>query len=489
MVLVTALLVALAVLPGHAATQDPFDEGHWWMEVMRVPEAHEQATGEGVTIALLDGPVYLDAPELAGQDVAPAGSRCLPRPPGDDGPPSEPTGPASEDTAHTTAMAALLVGNGRGTRPDGRGVNGIAPDATVRTYMVHDHYRENARGERGLDCRYGERGDAEFLREVLADGPDVVLVTTDWAPRVQDVVNEGIEDGVIFVVSGGNTGPTGSMFGFTNLHGTVNVIAGGPDGALAEFNSQPWMSLYFIAENDGSTKDPQEAVALNPDQGGDGRPTVFAPGVDIATGGFSDGRWVSNYIGSGTSAAGTLVAGALALAVEKWPEAGGNQILQSLVRNANGDYPFGYDYHGGFGGISLSSLLAQDPAQYPDLHPYYGGLRWAMEDDPPPPQMYGRNAADDGFEPWRPTYAEDELDLPYPWGPLPLGEPTDPASVEPTTAPPATPTATADPADAGEAATPSDGPPWGLIAGAGALALLAVVAAVVRRRARQVRRG
>lgn len=463
----TVSLLVLGALPTSAEEQ--FDAGQWWMETMGVHEAHEQVTGDGVTIALLDGPVHTGAPELEGQDVVPSGSRCR-APDGAEGPAA---GPASADTSHTTAMAALLVGNGRGTRADGRGTSGIAPDTTLRTYAVYD-YSQGDLEEQDLVCRHGERLDAEFLREVLADDPDIVVGTTGWWPSVQDVIDEGIEDGVVFVNSAGNTGPRGSIADLGTMHGVVNVVAGDRDGGYAEFNSAPAGTLYYLTEDGVPTPDPEEAVMIAPDHGGDGRPTIFAAGVDITTGGYHEGRWESDVMSSGTSGAAGLVAGALALTMERWPDASGNQVLQSMVRNANGDFPLGYDPYYGFGGLSLPSLLEQDPGQYPDVHPFYGGLRWALEPDPPAPVM--PEADEDGIHrPWRPTYAPDELDLPYPWGPAFPPETPSPAPVTPSASPTVGADVTEDDGsdESASAGAASGGPPWWITGGTALVALLA----------------
>jgi hypothetical protein len=67
-----------------------------------------------------------------------------------------------------------------------------------------------------------------------------------------------------------------------------------------------------------------------------------------------------------------LVAGILASAAQKYPEATGNQLIQSLVHNTGpDDHELSYDPENGFGyGIaSLSHVLREDPAQYDDENP------------------------------------------------------------------------------------------------------------------------
>ena len=71
---------------------------------------------------------------------------------------------------------------------------------------------------------------------------------------------------------------------------------------------------------------------------------------------------------SGTSYATPLVAGMLALARQKWPDATANQILQLLVHtglNPNHDW----NQYTGYGAIDGGALVNTDPSQYPDENP------------------------------------------------------------------------------------------------------------------------
>ena len=63
-----------------------------------------------------------------------------------------------------------------------------------------------------------------------------------------------------------------------------------------------------------------------------------------------------------------LVAGMLALARQKWPDATTNQILQSLVHsglNPNHEW----NQYTGYGAIDGGGLVIDDPSQYPDENP------------------------------------------------------------------------------------------------------------------------
>lgn len=402
-----AVLVASATPASAAAFMD---DGLWWYDALRIDEVHQDVTGAGVDIALIDaGLLYAEAPELQGQDVRPTASACADASGQGEGPLT--AGP-SELSGHTTSMAALLVGNGRGTGPGGRGVPGLVPDATLRTYVIADAVREaDAFGREGLRaCAHGERMSAsELLRRVLDDGADVVVVPAAWPgdPDRQAVIDEAVRNGVIIVNSAGNGGPGQRIVDIGAEAGVVNVTAGDRTGAFWPQNSAKIEELFYIDELGRTTADPDKGVSLHPDETGQYRPTLSAPGVEILTGGVIDGAWRSDATVDGTSPAAAIVGGALALAMERWPDAHGNQVLQSLVRNANRAGELDYDLYVGFGGLSLSAMLATDPTAYPDVHPFYGGLRWALVDDPPQPVYVQPD--EDGLYRWAPTYSPEEL--------------------------------------------------------------------------------
>lgn len=66
--------------------------------------------------------------------------------------------------------------------------------------------------------------------------------------------------------------------------------------------------------------------------------------------------------------------------MQRWPDATGNQILQSLIRNTKGNASSGPkldpEHKRGFGIVDPGKLLSVDPAQYPDVNPL---LEWAVK--------------------------------------------------------------------------------------------------------------
>jgi subtilisin family serine protease len=98
--------------------------------------------------------------------------------------------------------------------------------------------------------------------------------------------------------------------------------------------------------------------------------TVVAAGVDMPTVGLESG-WDQSGTATGSSFAAPIVAGMLAVVAQKYPDATGNQLLQSLVRNTGvSEHALARSDDGyGYGAAWLTSMLAADPSQYPDENP------------------------------------------------------------------------------------------------------------------------
>ena len=98
-----------------------------------------------------------------------------------------------------------------------------------------------------------------------------------------------------------------------------------------------------------------------------GRQEVVAPGEKVRT--FTD-EFDGYRLANGSSSATAYTAGALALVWSAYPEATGNQILQTLVRNTDGeDHELYWDEHYGYGVVNVRHMLDHDPTTYPDVNP------------------------------------------------------------------------------------------------------------------------
>ena len=126
--------------------------------------------------------------------------------------------------------------------------------------------------------------------------------------------------------------------------------------------------------------------------------------------------------------------GNIALALQKFPEATSNQILQAVIRNTGSEpHPLAFTDTFGYGVVVTQTLLASDPTQYPDVNPLITNFTsivprvdhiWDLPEEIVNPQ-----------DPWR-------LDIPRPY---PIFTPGPEATSNPEASEPAvTPTARAD---------------------------------------------
>jgi hypothetical protein len=367
---VAGALALPAALAAPAGSVTDWQRGQWWVDASKLPSWHERGiTGKGVTVALLDGPVATGIPELHGQDVQPTATLCdreLWRSWG----PTKPDGPLDDTSFHTTSMAALIVGNGKGNGPGGVGVLGVAPGATLKTYAMFNTVDPAA--HQNLDC-WGP-GLAAFIDRIVTDGAQIIQIPVSFDvanDSIRAAFNRAIAKGVVVVAASGNGGPSAKV-----------MAPGGNAGVLVVGGMQPGGNI--LATNPTSTlEDWDQARTFDVQY----NIHLVAPGADLVGGGLAPGnRWDSAVLQSGSSGASAIVAGQLALMKQKWPKATGNQLIYSLLRNAT--RPDGspvWDPRRGFGTTSFEATLTTDPALYPDVMPIYASMANVMSDQPTPP--------------------------------------------------------------------------------------------------------
>ena len=302
--------LTLAPAPAHAAdpitTQEYFSYYH-------LDSAREKGyTGKGITIALFDGPVDTSAPELAGANIVDK-SRCTVN----DNP---------DGVRHATDMATLLVSP----------YTGVAPDATLYTYQI-----SSSDSQPGGTCvRGADTTDSidKLINQAVDDGAQIIslsLSNSEHGSEIKWAIANAISKGVIIVSSSGNGATDENRSHLGRWSGVVGVTAINTDGTFASYSS--WGNGVVTAAVGG----PVNTLDANTNQ-----PVT----VD------------------GTSYSTPLVAGMLALARQKWPDATTNQILQSLVHsglNPNHEW----NQYTGYGAIDGGGLVIDDPSQYPDENP------------------------------------------------------------------------------------------------------------------------
>ncbi|PRY56306.1 subtilase family protein [Knoellia remsis] len=355
---VTAALAA-SVLSAPAASADRLDDGQWWRTAMGVDElAAAGATGKGITVAVIDGPINPDVPELKGR-VASTTTSCF----SPQGEKEKSTGVGAE-ASHATSMAALIVGSGKGTASGGRGITGIAPEATLRHYAAL--YRDQSNPDGGLTCaasaevgtNISDEAVARAIEQAAADGAKVISVSlaVGYDESFVPALLAAYKAGAIVVSSSDNR--TGRVAWPAAGNGVVTVSPVGPDRKLPSF-----------APKDNALVD------------------FAAPGVQIASGILESGKWQSDVLRDGSSQATAITAGGLAAVWSAHPTATANQVLSAAreaigmrqqdgkyvtdFRRVGGDLPraTGKTTSYGFGIFAPADAVKLDVASLPNVSP------------------------------------------------------------------------------------------------------------------------
>ena len=272
-------------------------------------------TGQGVTIAILDGEVDTSAPELAGADIT-------------DKSPCTVTSSMRTKT-HGTAMASLLVARDYG----------ISPNAKVLAYRL----TLPAEGDSsGTDCQNatGIRKDTvpSLINTAINDGAQIITISSSnegGTDPLKWAMARAVSQGIIITAATGNNAKNETDVSYDKWSGVIGVTAIDTDGNFQDYSS--WGEGVVSA----------------------------AIGGPVKVRDYSTGQVVPV---SGTSISAPLVAGSLALARQKWPQATTNQLLQLLIHTGtNPDHT--WNKYTGYGGVAPGAMVNTDPSQYPDENP------------------------------------------------------------------------------------------------------------------------
>ena len=319
-------LGALTVVPAPAQADDAAPTQEYFSYYHLDSARAKGYTGKGVTIALIGSPVDTSYSALQGAKVTDK-SRCT-------------VEASPEGIRHSTEMAMILVSS----------KNGVAPDATLNTYQT-----ATASATSNGTCDSGERRLNSFgnlINQAVEDGAQIISVSQSVSednPELKWAIANAISKGVIIVASAGNDSSDDNLTHLGRFSGVVGVSAINSDGTFASYSS--WGDGVVTAAFGG----PYTTYDLST-----GEPTTV----------------------NGTSVSAALVAGMLALARQKWPDATGNQILQLLVHtglNPNHDW----NQYTGYGAIDGGALVNTDPSQYPDENPIiekHGGSKPTVQE-------------------------------------------------------------------------------------------------------------
>ena len=306
-------LVAVPIAPAHAAdTITAADQPYF--AYYHLDQARAKGyTGEGVTVAMIDGPVDIESPELSSARITDK-SPCT-------------VNASAESKSHGTAVASVLVADGYG----------VAPKISLLTYTNVDKTSvpgNDCATAGGLDLT----SNASLINHAINDGASLIVNTTgssDHGNGLKWAVARAVSQGVIITDAIGNEARDETSTGLSYWSGVVGVSAVDTNGARTSYSS--W----------------GQGVA------------VAAVGGPVTVREYPGNSLVQT---NGTSVSAPIVAGFLAMARQKWPDATSNQLLQLLIHttvNPDG----GWNQYTGYGVASPATMMNTDPSQYPDVNP------------------------------------------------------------------------------------------------------------------------
>ena len=376
---VAVVMAGTVCTPVAMADDADLSSGYWYVDDMGVRDAWKQdITGKGVKVAVVDGQAVSNYPALADADITfkaaiEGGSSCKAKDDflstgrlgGSRTMSADDSGRKAGDggiyMSHGTAMASFIVGNGRGY--DGTpGILGSAPDATVLFYAQSFPSPGLMSEAIGIPCVNDKESPLSIshtFRQATDDGARLISLSMSGPSTGLDVPDwmYALRHGVIVVSGRGN---------FSTDANALDLV-----GEPLTINKFPGFIVTNTVDSSGNIFEDTNVV--------DGDVSVLSPSVNVVLYRLTEDKKAEIGAG-GTSAATAILSGYLALALQKWPKATGNQILQSLIRNTKGNESgeprLDPEHKRGFGEVDVARLLSVDPSQYPDINPL---LAWAYE--------------------------------------------------------------------------------------------------------------
>jgi len=342
----TAAIIGVAPSSAFAAEEvDPF----WYYNNYGVAEfAADGFDGSGVKVAVIDSLINPDVPVLEGTNLTVhEPSFCAEI---YDNADRTKVMPATSDlyyeSSHSTNQVAFIVGNGDG--PGGSKAQlGVAQGAEVTAYAVNSKPADTT-----IECEEigapesvdGKAiGMANAIEQAIDDGNSIIAIASPHGgphPLLWAAVAHAVREGVVILAARPNDMSATQDIDIWGMNGVVTVQSMSADGRI------------------------QAASAVS-----DLAIDVVGPGTGVV---YTDGDFDTMGVSSGTSEATAITAGFLAVVKSKYPDATGNQLIQSLVTNTGlEDHEAVKDPTGflGYGAVSLRHMLENDPTQYEDVNP------------------------------------------------------------------------------------------------------------------------
>ncbi|MEU4472443.1 type VII secretion-associated serine protease mycosin [Micromonospora sp. NPDC023888] len=325
--LLAVLLAGAAAQPAVAAPQRA---EQWYLDELRIDQAHKLSTGRGVIVAVVDSGVDATHPDIRGQ-VLPGGRSY-----GASG-----DGRADEE-GHGTHMAGIIAA----TNAAADGVDGIAPGARILPIKI-----KKGKGPAS------DRAQAQGIRMAVDGGATVINLAVGRpgaaSPEEEQAIAYALERDVVVVASAGNTAMgENAVISPANVPGVIAVTGTTRGGGF-------WS---------GSVQGPESVVS--------------APGDGILNIGPEQGYgW-----GDGTSDSAAIVSGIAALIRSRYPDLDAANVTNRIIRTARDAGPAGRDPQYGFGRVDPVAALTADVPTV-SVNPLLGpaapasGTAQAAEDD------------------------------------------------------------------------------------------------------------
>lgn len=364
--LLLLVLPLQAVCSGFAARRArAAEEGYWYLEDFGIYEAHDAGiTGEGVKIADVDTMINLNLPWMSDVNIV-LREKAITQFYGD-------VPPESDNflmAFHSTDMVGLLQGNGEGAY-SGKAQVGIAPGATIYHYAAVHSEDDEVTG--------GDIYD-EAVRLALEDDVDIILIPaggkSDYEKQYPYIL-EAIKRGIPVLVAHANNRVRLDQ----DTRPEMYTDAQGGDLYFEELLTADWADEICYWPGIVTVQALDETYRLQvlsriEDSGTD----IAAPGEGIWM--QQDDWGIFEPIGGNCSAATTAAVGYLALVMQKWPDATGNQILQLMARTTGPQSDAAFETNDmeitelaidpfyGWGALDVMTMLNTDPTGFPDVNP------------------------------------------------------------------------------------------------------------------------
>lgn len=366
-------------------TDDKFFDLQWDKQVTDVPEAHDTATGDGTTLAIIDtGVDHDDHPDLPNVDAAEgrlfregsvkSGTGTVEFPADVDdlcaGTTTIMDDLADDVLGHGTHVAGIAAASREGTT----GVVGTAPDATIVPLRVFywDEMKSDCDGDKeketnaaALTTTLGDILTAiDYAASIDADAANMSLGTPPLPPQFnatgiraayQRVIESAVRRGTVVVASAGNSAEDlqrgGEFVVPAGVPGSLTVSATGPND-LRSFYSNYGTNVIDVGAPGGGYETLEKTFETKEEDDDDDVDEPDEPGVEwpfptnlVLNATDPEGYLVkgpelpdnSQYAYfAGTSMAAPQVTGTVGLIRELHPDAEPKKVQQAIEQGAEG---------------------------------------------------------------------------------------------------------------------------------------------------------